>query len=231
MDVSLIAANLDRVRNAVMEAEARYNRSPGCVNILAASKAQTTEAVAAAIAAGQTRFGESYVQEARKKIAETHDDELEWHFIGPIQSNKTRRIASLFSWAHGVDRESIAERLSEQRPSELPDLNVCIQVNVSGEQAKSGVAPGDVEELMESVSALPKLKLRGLMAIPAPETDVARQRKAFAHVKRIFDNCVEAYEMDVLSMGMSNDFEAAIAEGATLVRLGTAIFGERKQRR
>ncbi len=234
-DASLIAANLKRVRDAVAEAEAKYDRKPGCVKILAASKTQTVETVAVAIAAGQTRFGESYVQEAQKKIAEIGDSEIEWHFIGPIQSNKTRRIASLFSWVHGVDRESIARRLSEQRPAESPRLNVCIQVNVSGEATKSGVQPGGVETLLETISAAPglktRLKIRGLMAIPAPDADGTRQRKAFAAVRHIFDKYAEAYEMDTLSMGMSGDFDAAIAEGATLVRLGTAIFGERKRRK
>lgn len=227
-DASPVAANLKRVQDAVAEAEAKYNREPGGVRILAASKAQTVETVAAAIAAGQTRFGESYVQEARKKIAELGGDALEWHFIGPVQSNKTRHIASLFSWVHSVDRESVARRLAEQRPAESPRLNVCVQVNLSGEATKSGVGSGGVENLLAAVAASPRLKLRGLMAIPAPDADGARQRKAFAEVRNIFDEYAGAYEMDTLSMGMSGDFDAAIAEGATLVRLGTAIFGERK---
>ncbi len=224
-----IAASLARVKDAIGAAEAQYGRAPGAVKLLAVSKTRPPAMIAAALAAGQTAFGESYVREAREKIEAIGDDKAEWHFIGPVQSNKTRHIASLFSWVHSVDRESVARRLSQQRSPELPALNVCIQINISAEKTKSGVAPADVGEILASAAALPGLKVRGLMAMPAPETEAARQRQAFAAVRRIFDAHSAAYDLDTLSIGMSGDFRAAIAEGATIIRLGTAIFGAREQ--
>ncbi len=222
-----IAANLDRVRGAVRAAEARYGREPGVVTLVAVSKTKSPAMITAAINAGQTVFGESYVQEARQKIKAVDNDRVEWHFVGPVQSNKTRHIAALFSWVHGVDRESIAKRLSQQRSSGLAALNACIQVNISGEKTKSGVLPEEVEEILVSTAALPRLKVRGLMVIPAPEADFGRRRRVFGKMRRIFDGYSRPYALDVLSMGMSGDFEAAIAEGATMIRLGTAIFGSR----
>jgi pyridoxal phosphate enzyme (YggS family) len=198
------------------------------VQLVAVSKTFSADAIRAALGHGQSRFGESYVQEALSKIAALADAEIEWHFIGPIQSNKTREIAAHFDWVHGVDRLKIAQRLNDQRPAQLAALNVCIQVNISGEATKSGVAPDQVESLARAVLALPRLKLRGLMAIPAPRDAFEEQRAACAALRAVFERLrARGIELDTLSMGMSDDLEAAIAEGATLVRVGTAIFGAR----
>jgi pyridoxal phosphate enzyme (YggS family) len=181
-------------------------------------------------ACGQREFGENYLQEALDKQAQLHDLPLLWHFIGPIQSNKTRSIAEHFSWVHSVDRLKIAERLSAQRPAGLPPLQVCIEVNVSGEASKGGVATAGLPALADAVAALPGMQLRGLMAIPAPATDVAAQRAAFRQVRAAFEALVaRGHPLDTLSMGMSADLEAAILEGATIVRIGTALFGERNK--
>jgi len=177
---------------------------------------------------GQREFGENYVQEALEKQAALRDLPLEWHFIGPIQSNKTRAIAENFSWVHSIDRLKIAERLSAQRPPGLPPLQVCVEVNVSGEASKGGVAPAELPALADAVSKLSGLRLRGLMAIPAPAQEVAAQRAAFRQVREALDALVaRGHALDTLSMGMSGDLEAAILEGATIVRIGTALFGER----
>ena len=223
-----IAANLERVTAAISAAEIKYGCKAGSVKLLAASKAQPVDAVTAALAAGQIAFGENYVQEAQRKIERIGNRGIEWHFIGPIQSNKVGRIAAFFAWVHSVDRASLARRLSQQRPTEAAVLNVCIQVNISGEKTKSGIEPANIKELLDSSADLPGLKVRGLMAIPAPATDFAAQRCIFAKVKRIFDAHSGSYALDTLSMGMSGDFVAAIAEGATMIRLGTAIFGTRE---
>jgi pyridoxal phosphate enzyme (YggS family) len=180
-------------------------------------------------AAGQQAFGENYVQEALEKMDALPG--LEWHLIGPLQSNKTRMAAERFAWVHTLEREKIARRLSEQRPVGLPPLNVLIQVNVSGEATKSGVAVEAIAALARAIAALPRLRLRGLMAVPEPTLDVALQRKRFRTVKAAFENLKDEFGLDSLSMGMSDDMEAAIAEGATLVRIGTAIFGARKKER
>ena len=222
-------ANLERVRESVRVAEVKCGREPGDVKILAVSKAKPLSMIVEAIALGQMAFGESYVQEAQQKIEKINNDQVEWHFIGSIQSNKTRRIASLFSWVHSIDRESIMKRLSVQRPSTLPDLNVCIQVNISGEETKSGVSLANIEEILQSAVGLPGIKVRGLMVVPATTSDVRYQRHIFAVAKDIFNNYSSLDAFDTLSMGMSSDFESAIAEGATMVRLGTAIFGAREQ--
>ncbi len=196
--------------------------------MLAVSKTFSADAVREAYGAGQTAFGENYLQEALDKIGLLRDLPLEWHFIGPIQSNKTRAIAENFAWVHSVDRLKIAERLSAQRPPHMPPLNVCLQVNVSGEETKSGVVPDEVAPLAQAVGQLPRLRLRGLMAIPSPETDETRQRVPFAQMKSLFEQLrTRGMALDTLSMGMSHDYPAAIEEGATIVRIGTAIFGNR----
>jgi hypothetical protein len=226
--VTSIAKQLEIVRARIAAAEARYDRAAGSVQLLAVSKTFPAEAIRAAYVAGQTRFGESYVQEALAKIGQLRDCAIEWHFIGPIQSNKTRDIARNFSWVHGVDRLKIAQRLSEQRAPDLPPLHVCIQVNISGEATKSGVDAAELPQLARAAATLPRVYLRGLMAIPAPEPEFARQRAAFARVRTLFEQLrADGLPLDTLSMGMSDDLEAAVAEGATLVRVGTAIFGAR----
>ncbi|MDP1864366.1 MAG: YggS family pyridoxal phosphate-dependent enzyme [Thiobacillus sp.] len=198
------------------------------VSLLAVSKTFNAAAVRDLAACGQREFGENYVQEALDKQAQLVDLPLVWHFIGPIQSNKTRAIAEHFSWVHGVDRLKIAERLSNQRPPDLPPLQVCIEVNVSGETSKGGVAVSALPELAKAMVALPRLQLRGLMAIPAPMADRDAQRAAFRQIRLAFDALnSHGHTLDTLSMGMSADLEAAILEGATIVRIGTALFGER----
>ncbi len=223
-----IPERLAAVRARIGQAEARFGRRPGSAQLLAVSKRQPLAALEAAAEAGQRRFGESYLQEAEEKLPALADRDLEWHFIGPIQSNKTAGIAERFDWVHGVDRAKIARRLSEQRPPELPPLDVCLQVNVSGEASKSGVDFADLAELAETVAGLPRLRLRGLMCIPRSETEFERQREPFRRLREALERLNAAgHNLDTLSMGMSDDLEAAIAEGATLVRVGTAIFGRR----
>ncbi len=233
-----IATRLQQVVTRVRAAEKRFGRQSGCVQILPVSKTRPPEDITQVAQAGYTAFGESYLQEAQKKIAalaslKLSTTGLHWHFIGPIQSNKTQTIATLFHWVHSVDREKIARRLNDQRPENLPPLNICLQVNISGEKSKSGIKPSALIELASSIIELPRLRLRGLMAIPAPDTDFEQQRQAFKAVHKTFDSLKmelgDAGEaMDTLSMGMSNDLEAAIAEGSTMVRIGTDIFGPRK---
>jgi hypothetical protein len=227
-----ITSNLQQVWQAVNLATAQAGRDPASVSLLAVSKTFGPEAVIEAAGAGQTAFGENYLQEAVDKQQAVHtvrpDLVLEWHFIGPIQSNKTRPIAENFAWAHAVDREKIALRLSEQRPTNLPALNICLQVNVSGEASKSGVSPEDLPALAQVVATLPNLRLRGLMAIPEPAADFESQRKPFALLRTLQQQLAAiGIITDTLSMGMSTDMAAAIAEGATIVRIGTAIFGKR----
>jgi pyridoxal phosphate enzyme (YggS family) len=229
MDADCIAGNIAEVRERVRVAAEKVGRAPGTVQVLAVSKTHPAEAVRAAFAAGQRHFGENYLQEAEDKIAATADlDDIHWHFIGPIQSNKTRAIAAHFDWVHSLDRLKIARRLSEQRPENLPPLKVCLQVNISGEASKSGVEPDALPALAAAVAELPRLELRGLMAIPAPFEDEAQKREPFARLAALLATLGETLPgLDTLSMGMSADLEAAIAEGATLVRIGTAIFGPR----
>ncbi|HRZ53550.1 MAG TPA: YggS family pyridoxal phosphate-dependent enzyme [Candidatus Contendobacter sp.] len=223
------ADRLRAVRDRIHAAEQRFQRPPGAVRLLAVSKTQPVTAVAAMAAAGQTGFGENYVQEALDKMTELAALALEWHFIGPIQANKTRPIAERFAWVHSVDRLKLAERLSAQRPASLPPLNVCLQVNIDREPTKHGLDPAEVSAIAAAVAVLPRLRLRGLMAIPAPATDFAAQRPAFARLRILQDQLTAAgLALDTLSMGMSDDLEAAIAEGATLVRVGTALFGPRR---
>jgi PLP dependent protein len=227
--MTTISANLQAVRERVRAACDAAGRDPAGVILLAVSKTWPADSIRTAAACGQDAFGESYVQEALAKIEALRGLGLEWHFIGPIQSNKTRPIAESFDWVHGIDRLKIAERLSEQRPAGLPALQVCVQVNVSGEVSKSGVAPGEAPVLCHAVSALPNLRLRGLMAIPEPTDDMALARARFRSLRELRDRLnAEGLQIDTLSMGMSDDLEAAIMEGATIVRVGTAIFGNRK---
>lgn len=221
-----IAAGLQVCRARIARACAEAGRAPDSVRLLAVSKTFPAEAVRAAWQAGQTAFGESYLQEALAKLDELADLPIEWHFIGPIQSNKTRPIAERFAWVHGVDRLKIAERLAEARPAGLPDLNVCIQVNVSGEASKHGVAPAQALALAGAVAGLPRLCLRGFMAIPRETDDAAEQRAQFARLRGLFEQAGDL-GLDTLSMGMSGDLEAAVLEGATIVRVGSAIFGKR----
>ncbi|WP_435607159.1 YggS family pyridoxal phosphate-dependent enzyme [Pseudomonas knackmussii] len=223
--MSTIAENIAKVRARIREAAQATGRDPEGVNLLAVSKTKPAADVREAYAAGMVDFGENYLQEALAKQAELADLPLTWHFIGPIQSNKTRPIAEHFQWVHSVDRLKVAERLSAQRPAHLPALNVCLQVNVSGEDSKSGCSAAELPELARAVAALPNLKLRGLMAIPEPTEDVAAQRAAFARLRELMTTL--DLGLDTLSMGMSHDLEAAIAEGATWVRIGTALFGAR----
>ena len=212
----------------IRAAEQRFQRLPGTVRLLAVSKIQPTAAIIALAAAGQSCFGENYVQEALDKIAELAALRLEWHLIGPLQANKTRTVAENFAWVHSVDRLKIAERLSAQRPADLPPLNVCLQVNIDREPAKHGLDPGEVATVAQAVAGLPRLRLRGLMAIPAPAADFAAQRRPLARLRELQESLNAAgLALDTLSMGMSDDLEAAIAEGATLVRIGTALFGPR----
>ncbi len=226
--MTTIASNLQAVRIAIAEATARAGRSADGVTLLAVSKTFAHDAIGEAYRAGQTRFAENYVQEASEKIDALKDLSIEWHFIGPIQSNKTRIIAERFSWVHSVDRFKIAERLSSQRPAHFPPLQICLQVNISGEESKSGVSPDQAGELALAVSTLPRIQLRGLMAIPAPGNDIERQRRPFAQLRQLLDRLnSQGLDLDTLSMGMSHDFAAAIAEGSTMVRIGTAIFGNR----
>ncbi len=231
--MSTIAPKLQAVDASIVAAAAACGRDPKTVQLLAVSKTFGADAVLEAIAAGQTAFGENYLQEGVDKIAQVAQAlpgrAIEWHFIGPIQSNKTRPIAANFSWVHTVERLKIAQRLSEQRPPELGSINICLQVNISGEASKSGVSPEELPELARQVATLPNLRLRGLMAIPEPEDDPVRQRAAFARVRGLFEQLrANGLDLDTLSMGMSGDMAAAIAEGATIVRIGTAIFGSRQ---
>ncbi|WP_017476521.1 YggS family pyridoxal phosphate-dependent enzyme [Pseudomonas sp. PAMC 26793] len=223
--MSTIADNISLVSQRIRAAAQASQRDADSVHLLAVSKTKPAQAVREAHAAGMRDFGENYLQEALGKQVELTDLPLSWHFIGPIQSNKTRAIAENFAWVHSVDRLKIAQRLSEQRPADLPPLNICIQVNVSGEASKSGCTPADLPALAEAISALPRLKLRGLMAIPEPTDDRAEQDAAFATVRDLQASL--NLGLDTLSMGMSHDLESAIAQGATWVRIGTALFGAR----
>jgi pyridoxal phosphate enzyme (YggS family) len=223
--MSTIEKNIAKVAARIREAAQAVARDPADVGLLAVSKTQPAAAIREAFAAGLRDFGENYLQEALDKQAALADLALTWHFIGPIQSNKTKPIAEHFAWVHSVDRLKIAQRLSDQRPAGLPPLNVCLQVNVSGEASKSGCAPEDLQPLAQAVADLPRLHLRGLMCIPAPSDDPAEQHAAFARLRALRDAL--GLGLDTLSMGMSQDLEAAIAEGATWVRIGTALFGAR----
>ena len=231
MIMSLIPQNLQAITATIVAAAQESGRPPQSVRLLAVSKTFGPEAVLEAVGAGQRAFGENYLQEGLDKIRSLQQagaPALEWHFIGPIQSNKTRPIAENFAWVHTVEREKIAQRLSEQRPAGMAPLQICLQVNISGEASKSGVAPEELADLAHKVAALPNLTLRGLMAIPEPAVEFAQQRAAFARLRVLYEQLrADGLALDTLSMGMSADMRAAIVEGATIVRVGSAIFGSR----
>jgi hypothetical protein len=219
-----------RLRERIATAAARSGRSAESVTLLAVSKAQPAQLIRAAAAQGVRDFGESYLDEALEKLAVLQDLPLTWHFIGRLQANKTRPVAERFAWVHGIDRLRIAQRLSAQRPFHAPALNVCIQVNLAAEATKGGVSPAELPAIAEQLAALPRLRLRGLMCIPPQEADPVRQRQWFAQLRRLLEALnAGGADLDTLSMGMSGDFENAILEGATVVRIGTALFGPRAQ--
>ena len=226
--MTILSANLQAVLGRIEAAARRVGRDPAAIALLAVSKTWPAADVREVAAAGQRAFGENYVQEGVAKAGELAGLGLDWHFIGPLQSNKTKAVAETFAWVHSVDRLRIAQRLSEQRPEGLPPLQICLQVNVSDEASKSGVTPVEALELAPRIAGLPRLQLRGLMAIPAPTEDYDAQCIAFRRLHDVFDQLnAQGLALDALSMGMSHDLEAAIAEGSTLVRVGTAIFGKR----
>ncbi len=226
--MSTIAANLQGVKSRIAAAANAAGRAPDAVTLLAVSKTVAASTLRVCAAAGQRAFGENYLQEALDKIGLLSTLGLEWHFIGPLQSNKTRLIAENFQWVHSVERVRIAARLNAARPAHLPPLQVCIQVNVSGEVSKSGIAPGAEVALAAAIRAMPRLSLRGLMAIPEPTPDSALRRQRYAFLRQLQDTLIAlGHPLDTLSMGMSEDLEEAIAEGATMVRVGSAVFGAR----
>ena len=228
MNKATIEQKFNKVLNRISEGAVAYQRDPSNITLMAVSKTKPPEDIVCAYEAGARHFGENYLQEAQHKIAELSGLPITWHFIGPIQSNKTRPIAELFDWVHSVDRLKIAQRLSDQRPLELGPLQVCLQVNVSNEASKSGATLQEAETLAAAIDALPNIVLRGLMAIPEPSDEFSAQRAAFLKVGTLFEQIQRRIpHMDTLSMGMSQDLEAAIAEGATIVRIGTDIFGAR----
>ncbi|MDO6462242.1 YggS family pyridoxal phosphate-dependent enzyme [Granulosicoccaceae sp. 1_MG-2023] len=223
-----IAANLRHIRQDIQTFAERYGRAPGDITLLAVSKTKPVAALRQAVAAGQSDFGENYLDEALEKIDALRDCALRWHFIGSIQSRKARDIARHFDWVHTIDRLKVAEKLSANRPAGLPPLQCCLQVNIDREDSKSGVMPEELPALLRQVEALPALQVRGLMVIPAPAADFAAQRDSFRRTRELMDSLHSTVStLDTLSMGMSGDMEAAIAEGASMVRIGTAIFGAR----
>jgi PLP dependent protein len=224
---TMINTRLNNILAQIRQAETAYMRKPGSVLLLAVSKTKTSKDIADAYQAGQRHFGESYCQEALKKQQGLGAFDITWHFIGPVQSNKTKALATHFSWVHSVDSLKIAKRLSDQRPSALPPLNICLQVNISGEQSKSGIALNELPQLCEQVDKLPNIKLRGVMAIPMPEEDFELQRLPYKTLYQAVAK-LDNPGLDTYSFGMSGDLTAAIAEGATIVRIGTALFGERE---
>tara|TARA_Y100001936_G_scaffold237184_1_gene267468 strand:- start:20582 stop:21307 length:726 start_codon:yes stop_codon:yes gene_type:complete len=224
-----VNSNLKNIKQKIATAATNANRQPNDITLLAASKTNPPEQIKEAWLAGQTIFGENYLQEALEKINVLSDLPIEWHFIGPIQSNKTKRIAENFAWVHSIDRVKIANRLSRDRPKALPPLQVCLQINVSGEDTKSGVPPEDAASLAAHIKELPHMKLRGLMAVPVLTTATALQRSQFQILRKIYDQLNQnGFNLDTLSMGMSEDMDIAIEEGSTMVRIGTSIFGPRK---
>ena len=228
--MSSIADNISTTLNRIRSAEQKFGRDPGSVSLLAVSKTKPVALLRQAYDAGQRHFGENYLQDALPKIEALADLDICWHFIGPLQSNKSRAVAEHFGWFHSLDRLKIAQRLSQQRPATKAPLKVCIQINISAEASKSGILPEQAAELVEQIQRLPRLRLCGLMAIPAADLDPQGQRQAFVQMRELFEALkLLAPQMDTLSMGMSDDLEAAVAEGSTLVRIGTAIFGAREK--
>ncbi len=230
-----IRDNLQIIGAKIKQHLSQYKRSESSALLLAVSKRHSIDKIRDAYEFGQRAFGENYVQELLDKNQQLNDLAIEWHFIGPLQSNKAKKIAEVANWVHAVDRLKIAQRLSDNRPENMPALSICLQVNISGEQSKSGISPDELTLLAKQVAQLPKIKLRGLMVIPAPEDDFIKQREVFAqvatlkgHLQKQLNETGIIVKLDTLSMGMSNDIEAAIAEGATIVRVGTAIFGQRE---
>ena len=222
------AQQLNTVREQIAAAESRFNRQPGSVRLLAVSKTRTAEEIRATVQAGQRLFGESYLQEALNKIDQLQQEAIEWHFIGRIQSNKTKLIAEHFDWVHSLDNLKHARRLNEQRPEHLPPLNVCLQINISQEASKGGIEPDALADFITAFDDLPRLHLCGLMVIPAPADSLEAQRAPFRQLRELRDQLATTrYPLHTLSMGMSGDLEAAVAEGSTIVRVGTAIFGPR----
>ena len=223
-----IFAALAQTRQRISAAEQRFNRDLGSVQLLAVSKTKPVTDMQVTIKLGQNYFAENYLQEAIEKIEYLNKAQLEWHFIGSIQSNKIRDIAKYFQWVHTVDKIKVAKKLNELRPDHLPPLNICLQINISGEASKSGIEPHELKQLAEGCACLPNIRLKGLMAMPAQEADFDKQRIPFRKLSRLFTELQTKYpELDTLSMGTTNDLEAAIAEGTTMVRIGTAIFGAR----
>jgi PLP dependent protein len=223
-----VAVHVNHVRSRIREAATAAGRDPASVTLVAVSKGKRAESLRAAATAGVTDFGESYLQEATIKLDELRDLPLEWHFIGGMQSNKTRAVAERFQWVHSIDRLSVARRLSDQRPFYAPPLNLCIQVALVPEPTKGGIESSALAELAARTAELPRVKLRGLMCVPPPQPDVAAERAVFAQLRKLLEGLnADGHDLDTLSMGMSGDFESAIAEGATLVRIGTALFGSR----
>ncbi len=224
-----ICENLQIIGNRILEAEKKYGREPNSVKLLAVSKYHPISALETAYACNQVCFGENYVQEMQEKAEALQNRNIEWHFIGPIQSNKTKHIAAIVDWVHSVDRLKIAKRLSEQKPKNRAAISICLQVNISGESSKSGINETELIPLAKQIQELSGVNLRGLMAIPAPESNFDKQRASFAKVRKLQEKLnQQGFDLDTLSMGMTGDMEAAIAEGATIVRIGTAIFGARK---
>ena len=225
-----IQTRLESLREEITNTEIQYGRKKGSTELLAVSKTRSIDEVRLAIQAGQRHFGENYLQDAITKISALTDENLCWHFIGPLQSNKCKSVAEYFDWVHTIDRLKIAERLNSHRSDSLSALNICIQINISGETSKSGINPEETSELADKIAGLENINLRGLMALPAPETDFQAQREAFAKVRQIFEGLQQEHpQLDTLSLGTTNDMQAAIAEGSTMVRIGTAIFGPRNQ--
>lgn len=227
--MSTLKDNLNQVKQTIQQTAIDCGRDPNSIQLLAVSKTQAADALRAAYQLGQTAFGENYLQEAREKQQALSDLPIEWHFIGPIQSNKTRVIAEHFHWAHSVDRLKVAQRLNDARPATLPPLNICLQVNLDGEASKSGLELEALPELVEKIQTMPRIKLRGLMSIPAPRKHYEEQYQVFMRLNQALNTLkTKQADLDSLSMGMSADLPAAIAAGATIVRIGTAIFGKRK---
>ncbi|MCP4278166.1 MAG: YggS family pyridoxal phosphate-dependent enzyme [Gammaproteobacteria bacterium] len=223
-----IESRLEAVRAIIAESTAEYTRATDAVQLLAVSKTRSAEEILEALAAGQRCFGESYLQEAIDKIDQLRDEAIEWHFIGRVQSNKTRQIAEKFDWVHSIDKLKHAQRLNDQRPDSMPPLNICLQINIDNEATKGGVEPDQAAELIQQISTLPRLQLRGVMTLPSPTASLDEQRIPFRRLRELRDRlATEELPLDTLSIGMSDDIPAAIAEGSTIVRVGTAIFGPR----